>query len=147
MTREQVSIGRTLVVAAALAVAGCGVMEKNKEPPPKPFIGTRWEVVLDLPMRGEQPYLRVGDGRIEGFGGCNNFTGRYLQDSVGARAVAVRALSVSKRLCDPSTNEAENRMLETLQAVSSYIIIADTMVLSGSAGSLKLRALSDEKKP
>jgi heat shock protein HslJ len=146
MTRERVSIGRTLVIAAALAAAACGTM-KDKEPPPKPFIGTRWEVVLDLPMRGEQPYLRVGDGRIEGFGGCNNFTGRYLQDSVGARAVAVRALSVSKRLCDPSTNEAESRMLETLQAVSSYIIIADTMVLSGSAGSLKLRALPDEKRP
>jgi heat shock protein HslJ len=146
MTRERVSIGRTLVIAAALAAAACGTM-KDKEPPPKPFIGTRWEVVLDLPMRGEQPYLRVGDGRIEGFGGCNNFTGRYLQDSVGARAVAVRALSVSKRLCDPSTNEAENRMLETLQSVSSYIIIADTMVLSGSAGSLKLRALPDERKP
>jgi len=146
MTRVQVSMGRTLVIAAALAAAACGTM-KDKEPPPKPFIGTRWEVVLDLPMRGEQPYLRVGDGRIEGFGGCNNFTGRYLQDSVGARAVAVRALSVSKRMCDPSTNEAENRMLETLQSVSSYIIIADTMVLSGSAGSLKLRALPDEKRP
>jgi heat shock protein HslJ len=146
MMRKPVSMGRTLVMFAALSAAACATM-KDKEPPPKPFVGTRWEVVLELPLRGEQPFMRVGDGRIEGFGGCNNFTGRYLQDSVGARAVAVRALSVSKRLCDASTNEAESRVLETLQAVSSYTIIGDTMMLSGSAGTLKLRAIPEEKKP
>ena len=146
MTQERIPMGRILVIAAVLA-SGCAYMEKNKEPPPKPFVGTRWEIVLELPLRGEQPYLRVGDGRIEGFGGCNNFTGRYIQDSVGARAVAVRALSVSKRMCDPSTNAAEAIVLETLQSVSSYTIIADTMLLSGSGGTLKLKALPDEKKP
>jgi heat shock protein HslJ len=146
MTQKRVVTRTLFMTAAALAAAGCATM-KDKEPPPKPFVGTRWEVVLELPMRGEQPYLRVGDGRIEGFGGCNNFTGRYLQDSVGARAVAVRALSVSKRLCDPSTNAAESRLLETLQSVSSYTIIADTMLLSGSGGTLKLRAMPEEPKP
>ena len=46
-----------------------------------------------------------------------------------------------------STNAAESRLLETLQYVSSYTIIADTMLLSGSGGTLKLRALPEEKKP
>jgi len=147
MTQQSVVAGRTWMMAAALAVAGCAMYESSKEPPPKPFVGTHWEVVLDLPLKGEQPYMRIGDGRIEGFGGCNNFTGGYLQDSVGARAVAIRALSVSKRLCDASTNAAESRLLETLQSVSSYTIIADTMLLSGSGGTIKLRALPEAKKP
>jgi heat shock protein HslJ len=146
MTQKRVVAGILPTMAAALVAAGCATMNQ-KEPPPKPFVGTTWEVVLELPLKGQQPTLRVGDGRIEGFGGCNNFTGRYLQDSVGARAVAVRALSVSKRLCDASTNAAESRLLETLQSVSSYTIIADTMLLSGSGGSIKLRALPEEKKP
>ncbi len=119
---------------------------KDKEPPPKPFAGTRWQVVLELPVQGEQPYFRVGDGRLEGFGGCNRFNARYLQDSVGARAIAIGAISASKRMCDASTMAAENRLIETLQYVSSYTITADTMVMSGSAGTLKLRALPEEGK-
>lgn len=146
MTQKAVGMGRLLVMTAALAAAGCGTM-KDKEPPPKPFVGTHWEVVLELPLKGEQPHLRVGDGRVEGFGGCNRFNGRYLQDSVGAKAVAFAGLSTSKRLCDASTMAAENRMLETLLYVSSYTIIADTMLMSGSGGTLKLRALPEEKKP
>jgi len=118
-----------------------------KEPPPKPLVGTYWEVVLELPLKGEQPYLRVGDGRLEGFGGCNRFNGRYLQDSVGARAIAFGGISASKRMCDQGTMAAENRMLETLQYVSSYTIIADTMLMSGSGGTLKLRALTEPVKP
>lgn len=146
MTQERVVTRTLIIIAGALAAAACGTM-KEKEPPPKPFVGTRWEIVLELPVRGEQPYLRLGDGRVEGFGGCNNFTARYLQDSVGARSIAFRTLSASKRLCDPNTNAAESRVLETLQSVSSYTIIADTMLMSGSGGTLKLRAIPEEKKP
>lgn len=145
MTQKRV-VTATLFTMAALGAAGCGTMNQ-KEPPPKPFAGTHWEVVLELPLKGEQPYLRVGDGRVEGFGGCNRFNGRYLQDSVGARAVAFAGLSTSKRLCDASVMAAENRMLETLLYVSSYTIVADTMVMSGSGGTLKLRAITEDRKP
>lgn len=146
MTHDTVVPCRTLWIAAALAVAACSSMEK-KEPPPKPFVGTQWEVVLELPLKGEQPFLRVGDGRLEGFGGCNNFNGRYLQDAVGARAIAFRTITSSKRMCDASTMAAENRVLETLQYVSSYTINADTMVMSGSGGSLKFKAIPGPNDP
>ena len=146
MTQGRVEVGRAWMMAAALAAAGCASMN-TKEPPPKPFVGTRWEAVLELPVKGEQPYLRVGDGRVEGFGGCNHFNGRYLQDSVGARAIAFGAISASKRLCDVGTMAAENRLLEMLQYVSSYAVTGDTMVMSGSAGTLRFRALPEEKKP
>lgn len=145
MTPSAVVFGRAYWIAAALAVAGCGSMEK-KEPPPKPFVGTHWEVILELPLKGEQPFLRVGDGRLEGFGGCNNFNGRYLQDSVGARAIAFRTISSSKKMCDAGTMAAENRLLETLQYVSSYTINGDQMTMSGSAGTLRLKAVADPPK-
>jgi len=128
------------LVCAFPLLAACGSLEK-KEPPPKPFAGTRWQVQLELPVAGEQPWMRLGDGRVEGFSGCNRFNARYLQDSVGARAIAISGLSATKRGCDPSTMAAESRMLETLSSVSSYSITGEEMAMSGSAGTLKLKAI------
>ena len=127
------------LVTVAAVLAGCAAAKKD--PPPKPFAGTRWQVVLELPMTGEQPNMRFGDGRVEGFGGCNRFVAKYVQDSVGARAIAIGRIEVDRRLCDPGPKTAEARVLEILQAVSSYTITADTMTMSGSGGSLTMRAM------
>jgi heat shock protein HslJ len=127
-----------LLVAALLA--GCAAAKKD--PPPVPFAGTRWQVVLELPVNGEQPNMRFGDGRVEGFGGCNRFVAKYVQDSVGARAIAIGRIDVDRRLCDPGPKAAEARVLEVLQSVSSYTITLDTMVMSGSGGSLTMRAMA-----
>ena len=129
-------------IAAALALGGCGSMQK-KEPPPKPFVGTLWEVVLELPLRGEQPYVRFGDGRVEGFGGCNRFVARYVQDTVGARAIAIGRIEMNRRVCDESTQIAESRMLEVLAAVSSYQVTGDVLVMTGSGGSLRFLARTE----
>ena len=133
--------GVAIVVAVAL-LAGCAATKK--EPPPKPFAGTRWQVVLELPIVGEQPNMRFGDGRVEGFGGCSRFAAKYVQDSVGARAIVIGRIEVDRRLCEAGPKAAEARMLEVLQSVSSYTITADLMTMSGSGGSLKFRALAGE---
>lgn len=136
-----------LAMTAALVLGGCAMAqtwEQNKEPPPKPFVGTRWQVVLELPLAGEQPSIRMGDGRLEGFGGCNRINARYLSDAVGARAIAFTAISVSKRMCDQSTMAAEQRLVEMLQFVSSYSITGDTMTMSGSSGTLRFLAVAAE---
>jgi hypothetical protein len=125
-------------------LAGCGTM--NKEPPPKPFAGTRWAVLLELPLPGEPPNFRFGDGRIEGFAGCNQVTGRFVQDTVGARAIAIGRLEVGRRSCDASARAAEANVLSVLQAVSSYSITADVMTMSGSGGTLRFKALPPETR-
>ena len=138
---------RYLLAAAMLPlVIGCAAT--RKEPPPKPFVGTRWEAILELPMPGEQPNFRFGDGRMEGFGGCNRLSARYVQDTVGARAVVIGRIETGMRSCDPGVQAAESRMMEVLQAVSSYTITADSMTMTGSGGSLKFRALpTPDAKP
>lgn len=129
------------VLAVLAAMAGCAT---KKEPPPKPFIGTRWQALLELPIPGEQPWVRFGDGRMEGFAGCNRVTARLLQDSVGARAVALGRIELSGRVCDASVVAAEHRLLEVLKSVSSYAIVVDVMTMAGSGGSLKFRALPED---
>jgi len=131
----------TLIFLAAIAAftGGCGSLQK-KEPPPKPFTGTKWVVVLELPVAGEQPYFRFGDGRMEGFGGCNKVGARYLQDTVGSRFIAIGRIDRGTKACDSGTQIAEQRILEVLQGVSSYTITIDQMVMSGSSGMLNFRS-------
>ena len=131
---------RLILATAALAVlAGCGTLQK-KEPPPKAFVGTKWVAVLELPVAGEQPWLRFGDGRMEGFGGCNRIAARYVQDTVGSRFIAIGRIDRGAKACDSGTQAAEARVLEVLQAVSSYTITVDAMVMSGSAGALNFHS-------
>jgi len=127
-------------VLAATVLAACGAMPK-KEPPPKPFVGTKWVVQLELPIAGDQqPWFRFGDGRMEAFGGCNRIVGRYVQDTVGARAIAFGRFDRGTRACDSATQEAEARLLEVLQAASSYQVTGDTMSMTGSSGTLKFKS-------
>jgi heat shock protein HslJ len=132
--------------AAFLALAGCVTVDK--EPPPRPFVGTRWEVILELPLSGAQPQMRFGDGRVEGFGGCSKFAARYVQDAVGARAIAIGRIEVDRRICpDASAQAAESHVLEVLQAVSSFTITGQMMEMAGSAGALRFRAVVSAAPP
>ncbi len=140
----RLATGGIALVAALAFLAGCAAT--RKEPPPKPFAGTRWQVVLELPLAGEQPNMRFGDGRVEGFGGCSRFEAKYVQDSVGARAIVIGRIEVDRRLCEAGPKSAEARTLEVLQSVSSYSITEDVMTMSGSGGSLKLKAIAEAPK-
>ena len=134
-----------LMLAAAVLAAGCGSLQK-KEPPPKPFIGTKWIVQLELPLQGgPQPYVQFGDGIMEGFGGCNRIAARFRQDTVGTRFIVIGRIDRGTRACEQRSQLVEMNVLETLQAVSSYRIIADAMTMTGSAGSLKF--ISDPPYP
>jgi heat shock protein HslJ len=127
-----------IAIAGLLAAACAGYGQL--EPPAKPFLATKWQLIMDIPPPGELPYVRFGDGRIEGFGGCSRFAGRYTQDAVGARAIAIGRVEVDRRLCDPSLRAGEARMLEVLQSVSSYTVTGDVLTMSGSGGTLRFRA-------
>jgi heat shock protein HslJ len=131
----------TIPLLAAVLLAACGTLQK-KEPPPKPFVGTKWIVQLEVPIQGgPQPWVQFGDGLMDGYGGCNRIAAKYVQDTVGTRFIAIGRIDRGTRGCEQRAQQVELRVLETLQAVSSYRIIADGMTMTGSAGSL--RFLSD----
>src|SRR6185436_19381916 len=103
---------KTIAALALAAVLAAACATQKKEPPPKPFMGTKWVVQLELPISGEQPWFRFGDGRMEGFGGCNRVAARTVQDTVGARSIAFGRIERGTRGCDASAQNAEARVLE-----------------------------------
>ena len=132
---------RSWVVAAVAALIAAACATQPREPPRKPFMGTLWHAILDLPLRGEQPALRFGDGRVEGFGGCNRFVARVTQDAIGARALVVGRIEMDRRLCtDAAAQMTENRLLEILQTSTSYDVNGEILTITGSAGTMKFRA-------
>jgi heat shock protein HslJ len=133
-------MNRWIAFAVVALACGCASMNPNREPPPKPFAATKWLLIMEIPLPGDAPYVRFGDGILEGFGGCSRFVGRYVQDTVGARAIAIGRLEIDRRLCEAAPRLAEARMLEVLQAVSSYSVTADVLTMAGSGGTLRFRA-------
>jgi len=131
----------TAVFAFLAAACAASCATANREPPPKPFVGTYWQVVLELPPPGEQPWVRFGDGRMEGFGGCNRIDARYVQDSVGSKAIAIGRIDTGRRACDARAQDAEDHVLGVLQMASSYAVIGDVLAMTGSNGTLRFKAV------
>src|SRR5260221_12605643 len=103
----RLATGGIALVAALAFLAACAAA--RKEPPPKPFAGTRWQVVLELPLAGEQPNMRFGDGRVEGFGGGDRLRGEDVPDSVGGPALLVGRIQGDRRPCGAGAKYAQAR--------------------------------------
>ena len=128
--------------AVVLLLLGAACATPKKEPPPKPFAVTRWEAVVEREPTPQhvRPWFVFGDGLLEGFAGCSHVTGRYVQDTIGAGAIAIGRLNVERAGCDARAQIIQTHILDTLQSASSYSITADVLTMSGSGGTLTLRA-------
>lgn len=89
---------------------------------------TRWELrkVAGNPVAaspaGQEPYLKLAQGRVDGFSGCNLFNGNYRRDvNNRLRFVAVKG-SVLK--C-PGREAVEQGMVQALMQVRSWAISSD----------------------
>lgn len=134
-----------LVFAGSLSLlAGC-----SKEPPPdRPAAtpeaaaaastieieGIGWQRV---PPEGQaaDATVRFEAGRVQGFGGCNRFTGAYTID--GDR-VHIEALAATMMACEPAVMEAESAFLGALGGAHHASL---------DAGRLTLAAAGDASAP
>jgi heat shock protein HslJ len=121
-------------------LAACPLVPVKREPPPLPFVGTKWMLVTERKVVGEAPYLEFGDGAVTGSSGCNRIMGRYLQDTIGAGAIVFSSIASTKKMCDPVAMAIEDRMLSVLRSSTNVRVTADTMRIDGSAGALDFKA-------
>ena len=130
-----------LAAMAAAALSGaCANAPVNREPPPRPFTGTKWILMTERALSGAAPWLEFGDGAVTGFSGCNRVMGRYLQDTVGAGAIVFSAVSTTKKLCEGPVMAVEERLLAVLRTSTNVRVTGDALRIDGSAGALDFKA-------
>ena len=131
---------RMLALLTVPLLTACPLVPVKREPPPLPFVGTKWVLVTERKLTGELPYLEFGDGAVTGFSGCNRIMGRYIQDTVGAGAIVFSSLATTKKMCDGVAMAIEDRMLAVLRSSTNVRVVVDTLRIDGSAGALEFKA-------
>jgi heat shock protein HslJ len=99
-----------------------------------------WEPLLiaGQPVaRGEGMYLFVGlDGKVEGVGGCNRFSGTAELD---AGTLVLGPLAVTEMAClDPARMEREAAFLQALGEVRGFVVSPKGLWLTREDGSVAL---------
>ncbi|SFW25753.1 META domain-containing protein [Nitrosovibrio sp. Nv17] len=91
---------------------------------PDGITGKHWRLVelngRPVPALRREPYLilQVTDGRVNGFGGCNTFTGAYKLDEAASR-VGFDRLASTLMAC-PSGMDVERAFHDVLRTVDNY---------------------------
>ena len=83
-----------------------------------------------LPKLDRKPWLilREADGRVNGFGGCNHFTGSYKLNAAAAR-LSFGQIATTSMAC-VSGMEVEQAFYEVLRNVDNYSLAGDHLTLN-----------------
>ena len=135
----QVTPLRCAVVAAALALAGCGQQQAGAPPD----LTGQWELVelvRDGEVRAEpgggRATLTADDGTVSGTSFCNSFSGSYRLDG---DALSVRDLGGTEMACAEDLMAAETAYLDALRLVDLAGTSDGYLVLSGPGVELRFR--------
>ena len=79
------------------------------------------------------------EGTVEGFGGCNSFSGGY---SVDGDAIAIGPLMSTMMSCGEASDTFEAQYLTALQAATTWSLSAGTLELRDDGGALQVGATS-----
>ena len=79
------------------------------------------------------------DGLIQGFGGCNNFSGGY---SVDGESIAIGPLMATQIACPDPAGSFESQLLAALDAAATWSVSGDTLELRDEGGALQVQAES-----
>lgn len=128
------------LILATLMLVGCATSGDAGSDEVPELAGTRWTITrIDgkPPEKGEPLTAYFGvDGRINGDGGCNNFSGPFIQTG---STVQIGELMSTRRACtDSARQRQENRLIALLQGTTKARLNRDQLTLSAESGSLVL---------
>ena len=89
--------------------------------------GTTWGFASDSGEAGRSVHF-TGDGRLQGFGGCNQFSGRF---TVSGDTLSIETLVATLRECQSDVMTREDALFQALQG---------TRMAAGSGNDLILKA-------
>lgn len=129
---------RPWLAICALVGACAATPPAPSAPPAKPaaaasLAGTRWIAAVEG-VSDERQLPRIeflGGGRINGYTGCNMFSGTWREEGGSVRFGAIAA---TKRMCLGPGHEVEKRVLAALGEGSRAVREGDRLVLDAPGG-------------
>lgn len=97
------------------------------------------EAVNSVPTGIEAAFSFLPDGQIEGFGGCNNFSGGY---TVEGDQITIGPLMSTMMACADDVNTFESQLLTALQAATTWSVSSGTLDLRDDDGAQQVQATS-----
>ena len=125
-----------MAVVDGVALRGCG----GETLPPGTLANSHWQIQeIDGELVFERGYyLEFGPDRISGLAGCNRFRGSYRRDG---DSLVAGPLAATRSTCPGPGMEHERRVLALLRGPLAITDPDedDTMVLTGSGGTIRLQ--------
>ena len=122
-----------LLALTLFAAAGCGSHEAaplDTGTVQKALFGKVWKLqtLFSRDVMGDQPLtLEFSEnGTVKGFGGCNNFSGKY---TLNGEAVTFGPFVSTKKSCGPATDEQEYTFQTFLAQINKLKINDDELEL------------------
>jgi heat shock protein HslJ len=85
---------------------------------------------------GRGQTLRLDDGHLSGYSGCNRYVGGYTLDG---DELTIGPIATTRMACAPEAMEAENAFLAALAAAARLVVSPAELVLADEAGKELLR--------
>lgn len=127
----------TLVVAAVLAVPALAQT--------MPLAGSEWRPTeIDGAEIAEDTKIFIGfgaDGRVQGSGGCNRFTGSY---EVDGDTISFGPLASTRMLCPDPIQQSEDRLFATLARATRFARDGSDLTLSDDAETPLMRLVQTD---
>ena len=119
----------------------------QEAPEALPLEGTEWrletavtfhdEVMSALPVPGNiDATLRLADGQLGGFNGCNSYGGEYTLENGELRIAGDSLIQTLMACLDDIPNQLESQMMTGLREMESYEIKGDRLTITYPDGEL-----------
>jgi putative lipoprotein len=123
---------KVFMIALALAVAGKAAQAQ--------FTGDEWRPIeiakIEVPSNAGLFVRFTGQGKIEGFGGCNRFFGAY---TLVTGRIKVGPLGATRMACPEPIMELEGHFVEALQSATRFAREQANLMFYDDAGNLVAR--------
>jgi heat shock protein HslJ len=93
--------------------------------------------VTSVPAGVGGAFSFLENGSVEGFGGCNNFSGSYTVDG---ESIAIGPLMSTMKACDEATNTFESQLMIALQNSTKWSVSAGKLDLRDDSGAQQVSA-------
>jgi heat shock protein HslJ len=87
--------------------------------------------------------VEFSDGKLSGFGGCNDYSGEYITDTPDAPSgnLTVQNLASTRTMCEEEISAQESQYLTAFESVTAFTITGDSLTLTFPGGALAYEAL------